>query len=80
MDSCSPLQMCPNSSDKIVCRCLQISEDAILKALEKNEIRSLFDIRRLTGAGEGCTSCHVLLEDYLRAHQRQMLRSLEMVG
>ena len=80
MDSCTPLEMCPNSSDKIVCRCLQISEETILKALDNNEIRSLFDIRRLTGAGEGCTCCHALLEDYLRVHQRQMLRPLEMVG
>jgi bacterioferritin-associated ferredoxin len=78
MDSFS-LPMC-DSNDKIVCRCLQISEASILKALENNEIRSVFDIRRLTGAGDGCTCCHALLEEYLRAHQRRMLRPLELVG
>ena len=67
------------NSTRVVCRCLNITEGEICNALENNEIGCLQDIRQYTGAGDGCTCCHDLLNEYLISHQRRMLFSLELV-
>lgn len=51
----------------VVCHCLQVSEDQLLEALANCEIRTLGDLRRHTGAGDGCTACHRRLKDYLES-------------
>ncbi len=51
----------------VVCRCLQVSEDQVLEALATRDIRTVKDIRRHTGAGDGCTACHQRLAEYLRS-------------
>ena len=50
---------------RLVCKCLKISEEALLEALTGREINTVKDIRRITGAGDGCTCCHKLLKTYL---------------
>ena len=59
-----PQQSCEN----LVCRCLRVTEDALLAALATCEIRTLKEITRHTEAGSGCTACHVLLRRYLERH------------
>jgi bacterioferritin-associated ferredoxin len=44
---------------------VSVTEAALVDALTSREIKTLKDIRRLTGAGDGCTACHKLLKTYL---------------
>ena len=51
-----------------VCSCLRITECQLLATLARTEIQTLRDLRRATGAGDGCTACHQTLGIYLAAH------------
>ena len=53
---------CPN---KIVCRCLNITEAQVVRVITRLELRTLRELRHETGAGEGCTCCHAKLNEYL---------------
>jgi bacterioferritin-associated ferredoxin len=66
MDSCC--QSCQDCSDRFVCSCLRVTETALVEALTTLPIRNLRELRQLTGAGEGCTCCHVRLQQYIDHH------------
>ena len=55
-------QTCPG---RIICRCLQVTEEALLRVLGEGEAQTLKDVCQRTGAGDGCTACHRLLRSYL---------------
>jgi bacterioferritin-associated ferredoxin len=40
---------------------------ALAEALAGREIKTVKDIRRLTGAGDGCNACHKILKTYLES-------------
>jgi bacterioferritin-associated ferredoxin len=67
MDSFSP-SACDSCPDKIVCRCLQVTEAQVVRMIERLELRTVHDIRQYTGAGDGCTCCHSRLRAYLAKH------------
>ena len=50
-----------------VCACLQITERQLLDTLSDKPDCSLRDLRRTLGAGDGCTACHDVLQQYLDA-------------
>ena len=50
-----------------VCACLRITERELLGSLSQPGIRTLSDLRRVIGAGDGCTACHPVLQRYLDA-------------
>ena len=50
-----------------VCTCLRITERDLLGTLSQREVRTLRDLRRAIGAGDGCTACHPVLQRYLDA-------------
>jgi len=54
------------ASDPIVCRCLQVTEAALVEALETQPISTLQEVIHCTGAGDGCTACHRVIREYLR--------------
>jgi bacterioferritin-associated ferredoxin len=56
---------CDGCPDKIVCRCLNVSEAQVIQMIARLELRSVRDLSQHTGAGEGCTCCHAKLEEYL---------------
>jgi len=58
-------QTCP---DRVVCRCLQVTESQIVETIETLTIRSVKDLRRETGAGDGCTCCHQHLKDLIERY------------
>jgi bacterioferritin-associated ferredoxin len=64
---CTPDQ-CVTCPDKIVCRCLQVTETQVVRMIERLELRTVRDLRKYTGAGEGCTCCHAKLEEYLEKY------------
>jgi len=50
---------------RLVCKCLHITEAALLEALTGREIKTVKELRQLTGAGDGCNCCHKILKRYL---------------
>ena len=50
-----------------VCTCLRITERELLGTLTQPDVRTLRDLRRAIGAGDGCTACHPVLQRYLDA-------------
>lgn len=56
---------CDGCPSKIVCRCLNVSEAQVIQMIARLELRTVHDLTRHTGAGDGCTCCHAKLEEYL---------------
>ena len=56
---------CDGCSDKVICRCLQVTEAQVVRMITRLELRTIRDLRTMTGAGDGCTCCHAKLEEYL---------------
>ena len=56
---------CDGCANKIVCRCLNVSEAQVVQMIACLELRTVRDLSQHTGAGEGCTCCHAKLEEYL---------------
>jgi bacterioferritin-associated ferredoxin len=50
---------------RMICRCLRVTEEVLVQAFASGDIRTLKDIRRHTGAGDGCMACHRRLASYL---------------
>jgi NAD(P)H-nitrite reductase large subunit len=65
MDRCSNHNDCSSCSERLVCRCLQVTEGELLSAVRGLELRTLKEVRQATGAGDGCTACHKVLRRYL---------------
>ena len=65
--SCT-LDDCRTCLEQVVCRCLQVTEEQIVVAITTLEVRNLRDLRRETGAGDGCTACHRKLKALLNEH------------
>lgn len=65
--TCTPEQCeaCPLS---VVCRCLQVTETQVVEAIQSLSLRTVKDVRRHTGAGDGCTCCHNRIRDLLAQH------------
>jgi bacterioferritin-associated ferredoxin len=51
---------------RYVCHCLQVTDAVLREAFASRDIRTLKDLRRHTGAGDGCMACHARLTGYLR--------------
>ena len=66
LTTATPSRPAPRASG-YVCDCLEVTECALLETLSKSHIRTLRDLRRTIGAGDGCTACHDLLRQYLEA-------------
>jgi bacterioferritin-associated ferredoxin len=64
MDACHT-RSCDDCPGRIVCHCLQVTEEMLLEAVATFELRTVKDVRRHTGAGDGCTACHKRLGQYL---------------
>lgn len=69
MDTDHPSDTCSaDCSLRYICRCLRVTEDVLTEAFATQDIRTLKDIRRHTGAGDGCMACHRRLKSYLERH------------
>jgi len=54
---------------------LQVTEDEVVTMIATLGLRTIHEVRRATGAGDGCTCCH----DEIRK-QLQMVNSLAVAG
>jgi NAD(P)H-nitrite reductase large subunit len=61
----SPRAVC---GEKIVCACLRVTAGTLMEALGTGSVQTLKDLKRETGAGDGCMACHRLLRRYLDEH------------
>ncbi len=68
MDSIPFAESCSGCPNRVVCRCLQVTEATIVEAIDRLELRTVKDIQRHTGAGTGCTCCHGELRELLEQH------------
>lgn len=68
MDRPCTHEQCDDGPDKIVCRCLQVTEAQVVRMIERLELRTVRDLRSFTGAGDGCTCCHSQLTAYLEKY------------
>jgi bacterioferritin-associated ferredoxin len=59
---------CDECPGRLVCRCLQVTEEAIINALTTMEPRTVQSLRQCTGAGTGCNACHKKLSVYVERH------------
>ncbi len=57
--------MCDGCPSKVVCRCLNVTEAEVVRAITRLELRTIRELRQHTGAGEGCNCCHGQLAEYL---------------
>jgi bacterioferritin-associated ferredoxin len=63
--SCPAVGSCP---DRVVCRCLKVTEQTIITAIRDAGASSIKELKVLTGAGDGCTCCHKELRVYLEVY------------
>jgi len=64
-----PSQNCAQyRGDRIICSCLQVTEREVVTHIATLGLRSVPEVRCHTGAGDGCTACHRLLEKYIERH------------
>ena len=59
---------CAGCPDRVVCRCLKVTEGAIVEAVTTLGLRTLKEVRRATGAGDGCTCCHKQIRALIEVH------------
>ena len=59
---------CGDCPKQLVCHCLGITESDLLAVLDTHEINSVADLRRASGAGDGCTACHRRLAEYVQRY------------
>jgi bacterioferritin-associated ferredoxin len=68
------------AADRVVCRCLGITESEIRSALIEGTGECLRTIMRETGAGTGCTCCHRAIRDLLDRERLQEQLSAQCEG
>jgi bacterioferritin-associated ferredoxin len=66
METCQYNFDCDACPERLVCHCLGVTEEELVCALTTLNIRTVKEIRELTGAGNGCTACTNVLRGYLQ--------------
>jgi bacterioferritin-associated ferredoxin len=62
--ACAPAD-CQSCVSRVVCHCLNVTEDNVIEAITTLALRTVKDIQKHTGAGDGCTACHARLRAFL---------------
>ena len=63
--TCPAVGSCP---DRVVCRCLKVTEETIITAIRAHGVRTVRELKTVTAAGDGCTCCHKELRVYLEVY------------
>jgi bacterioferritin-associated ferredoxin len=66
--TCSSCPAVGSCADRIVCRCLKVTEESIITAIQTHGARTIRELRTVTGAGDGCTCCHRQVRELLEVH------------
>lgn len=54
----------------LICRCMNIKKDAIIKAIETGSAKTVEEIGRKTGAGTGCGRCKKNIQEILDGYNK----------
>ncbi len=57
------------TQSRFLCHCLGVTEDEVRDAHVECPFRDLDEVRRRTGAGDGCTACRSRVERFLKSGQ-----------
>ena len=68
LENCCPGNGCGDCPGRYACRCLRITEEEVVQAVTTLRLRTVDELRRHTGAGDGCTACHRTLRLLLHQH------------
>jgi len=60
-------ESCGDCPGRFLCHCLQVTEEAVVEAVKRFGLQTVLEVRRHTGAGEGCTACHRRIRDVVEA-------------
>lgn len=63
--SCATVGSCP---DRVVCRCLKVTEETVIDAIVTLGLRTVKEVRQATEAGDGCNCCHKEIAAYLAVY------------
>lgn len=63
--STPPTTVCDECPGRLVCRCLQVTEEQLVTALTRLNLRTLGEVKNCTGAGDGCMGCHRTIKGYI---------------
>jgi bacterioferritin-associated ferredoxin len=76
--SCRGCERVGSCADRVVCRCLGVTEDMVVHAIVTLGLRTLTELRSVTEAGDGCTCCHRELKEYLAIYSSRVSSSDSM--
>ena len=51
----------------LICTCFGVTEETIVKVIEKNHLAEVADVSAICNAGSGCGSCQMLIRDLIDA-------------
>ena len=66
--SCSGCPSVGSCADRVVCRCLGVTEETVIAAIRTRGATTVSELRTVTGAGDGCRCCHQELKQYLTVY------------
>ena len=70
----------PTNSDPVVCRCLGITQSEIRAAGDFGGCQTVSDVKEMTEAGSGCTSCHRRIIALLQESRRDLQTEAAATG
>ena len=73
MNYSSSHDLCHTCPSRVVCHCLNVTEEQIIHAIENHDLRTIHDIRRQTNAGDGCTCCHKDLQEIIERYSLSLI-------
>ena len=66
--TCAACPAVGSCADRLVCRCLGVTEETVIAAIRTDGARTVMELRTVTGAGDGCRCCHQELSAYLAVY------------
>lgn len=73
--SCRTCPSVGSCQDRIVCRCLQVTEHEIITAIQIHGATTERDIQRITEAGSGCGCCRREIRQYLAVYSLTVVQA-----
>jgi NifU-like protein len=77
------IKVFPGEQEKIICKCFNVSEKTILKAIELNGLKTVDQVTDYTKAGGNCGQCkgeiEKILNDYWASHSQKSYYELTTV-
>ena len=62
---CDGLTVSTDARKAYVCACMRLTHADLVNTLAEQAVATLTELRRQTGAGDGCMACHRRLQCYL---------------